>query len=108
MESFRLPWRSVLRLLKDRMNFLKSLRAILLFAGLVFVGACASHEEAKSKTGHWVTLPMETGTMIQRRVWVEDGEGVTNGPSMSNMQRGSSRDLERAQQTTRSMRPPGS
>jgi hypothetical protein len=83
-------------------------QVILLGMACIFLGACASHEEAKAKSGHWVTLPSETGTMIQRRVWVADGDGITNAPSMGNVQRGSARDLERAQQTTRSMRPPGS
>jgi hypothetical protein len=91
-----------------RMKFLNICRAILILTGCVFAGACASHDEAKGKSGHWVTMPSETGTMIQRRVWVEDGDESTNGPTMGNVQKSSAAGLERAQRNTHMARPPGS
>lgn len=68
----------------------------------------AATDAATQKTGHWVTLPPETGTYIPRRVWVDDSGQTSELPSANNVQTGGAGALQRMQKGTGSSRPPGS
>jgi len=41
----------------------------------------APPKPAAQGSGHWVSLPPETGSYVPRRVWVDDRSGVTNADS---------------------------
>jgi hypothetical protein len=43
--------------------------------------AAAPPKPAAQGSGHWVYLPPETGTLIRRRVWVDDSGSATNADS---------------------------
>src|SRR5690348_10738246 len=89
------------------------LGVLSLLSGLL--GSCASHgpgpanaDPATQKQGHWVTVPPETGSLIPRRVWVEDSSQTNATPSINNVQNGSAAGLPRMQNSPHSFRPPGS
>jgi len=69
-------------------------------------GACATQPETKAGKGHWATLPAVTGSMIQRRVWVDENGNVSNAPGIGNVSGASASALERAQRPG-GVRPPG-
>jgi hypothetical protein len=78
---------------------------------LLFVlsGACsAPHQEAKTGKGHWETLPVVTGSMVQRKVWVDENGNVSSPPDAGTVRQGSTGDLERAARNSGSVRPPTS
>ncbi len=73
-----------------------------LVSGLL--GGCASNhsgtaaaDPSTQRKGHWVTLPPQTGTMISRRVWVDDTGQTNASPSMNNVQTGSADAAQRMQ-----------
>ena len=73
----------------------------------VFSGACSTpHQEAKTGKGHWETLPVVTGSMVQRKVWVDENGNVSSPPDAGNVQQGSTAGLERAARSSGSVRPP--
>src|SRR5262245_34907083 len=36
--------------------------------------SCSTQPQTTGKNGHWETVPPVTGSLIERRVWVEDGQ----------------------------------
>src|SRR5262249_872738 len=98
-------------LVKARSIF--SLCVLLPVIGLM--GGCATKGSsdtaavpATQKKGHWVTLPPETGSMIPRRIWVEDNGQANAAPSMNNLQNGSAADMQRLQNSSSNSRHGGS
>jgi len=98
------------------MNFLLvvpilSLCVLSLVSGLL--SGCASKAAgpagdtaAPKKKGHWVYLAPETGSMIPRRVWVDDNGSAHSAPS--EVQMGTSDAIERVQKTSTHAHAPGS
>ena len=62
---------------------------------LLVAGGCASQKEEKK--GHWVTLPPVTGSMVERKVWVDDSGNVGSVPGTGNVQSSGSSSLEKTQ-----------
>jgi len=75
--------------------------------------ACATKTNTNTNTntakanGHWETLPPVTGSMLPRKVWVDDSGNASNPNGSGNVQTSSGAALERAQRTSGAMRPPG-
>jgi len=70
--------------------------------------SCATQPKNTPTNGHWVTLAPETGSMIPRKVWVDDSGNVSGPSGVGNVQTGSAATVERMQKTSGSVRPPGS
>jgi hypothetical protein len=73
----------------------------------LFSGACATQENSKAGKGHWETLPLVTGSMIQRKVWVDENGNISSPADAGNVQGHSAAGLERIQRTSGATRPPG-
>ena len=69
---------------------------------LLVAGGCASQKDTKK--GHWVTLPPVTGSMVERKVWVDDSGNVGNVPDAGNVQSTSTGNLEKVQSRGGSIR----
>jgi hypothetical protein len=83
-------------------------RTILTLCGLSVLcwltGGCASNnagvaaaDPTTQKNGHWVTLPPQTGSMIPRKVWVDDNGESNASPSMNNVENGSAAAVQKMQ-----------
>lgn len=94
-----------------KVGLILSLCVFSLVAGLW--GGCASKtstpaagEPTTQKKGHWVTMAPQTGSLIPRRVWVDDNGQPDNAASMNNVKNGSAAAVE-GMQNRPSFRPPG-
>jgi hypothetical protein len=73
-----------------------------------FATACASHSNNNpppTAKGHWETLPPVTGSMIPRKVWVDDNGNVNNTAGSSSVQTSSGESLNQVQKTSGAARP---
>jgi len=100
----------MLRLMK--VDSIRCLGVLSLVSGLL--ASCASDhsgasagDPAPQKKGHWVTIPAQTGSFISRQVWVDDNGQTDGSPSVNNVQNGSAADVQRMQNNSSGLRPPG-
>jgi hypothetical protein len=96
---------------------LGSIRYLFVFSLLSgLLAGCASNssgpattaDSATQKKGHWITVGAETGSMIPRRVWVDDNGQTSAGPGVNNVTTGSAGNLQKVQNGSGTTRPPGS
>jgi hypothetical protein len=99
---------------KQRMKVgLAFLSGVLLLMGGLLAG-CASNSSgpaaatpATHAKGHWMTLPPQTGSLVPRRIWVDESGQANASPSMDNVRNGSAADVQRMQNNSSGFRPPG-
>jgi len=97
-----------------KVDSIRCLSVLLLVSSLL--AGCASNSSSTAaanqttqKKGHWITLAPETGSMIPRRVWIDDSGQADGATSMNNVRTGSTADMEKIQNIPpRISRPPGS
>jgi len=59
---------------------------------------------ADKPKGHWETLPPETGSMLPRKVWVDDSGNANGAAGASSVQTGSGHSLDQSQRNSGFMR----